>query len=97
MIKVYVMESCPDCTQVKTQLKDNPKYQIIDLGDHVRNLKSFLRLRDNNPAFDNIRANGSVGIPCFVMEDGSIKFELDEVIAREMPDGATCSLDGKGC
>ena len=26
MTKVYVMESCPDCTQVKQLYKDNPEY-----------------------------------------------------------------------
>lgn len=97
MTKVYVMATCPDCFQVKTQLKDNPNYQIIDIGEHVRNLKEFLRLRDANPAFEQIKANGSIGIPCFVLEDGSIKFEMEDVVIDDIPEGASCSLDGKGC
>ena len=32
MTKVYVMESCPDCTQVKQLYKDNPEYELIDIG-----------------------------------------------------------------
>ena len=59
MIKVYVMATCPDCFQVKEQLQDNPKYQLIDIGEHVRNLKEFMRLRDSNSAFDSVKENGS--------------------------------------
>lgn len=52
MIKIYVMNTCPDCTDVKEQVKGNDKYEVVDIGEHVRNLKEFLRLRDKNPAFD---------------------------------------------
>lgn len=91
------MATCPDCFQVKEQLKNNPEYQLIDIGEHVLNLKEFLRLRDSNPAFDSVKANGSVGIPCFVTEDGTISFSMDDIIIDITPEGASCSLDGKGC
>lgn len=97
MTKVYVMATCPDCFQVKEQLKNNPEYQLIDIGEHVLNLKEFLRLRDSNPAFDSVKANGSVGIPCFVTEDGTISFSMDDIIIDKTTEGASCSLDGKGC
>ena len=97
MIKIYVMATCPDCFQVKEQLQDNPKYQLIDIGEHVRNLKEFMRLRDSNSAFDSVKANGSIGVPCFVMEDGSVSFNMDDVLLGDNPEGASCSLDGKGC
>lgn len=97
MTKVYVMATCPDCFQVKEQLKNNPEYQLIDIGEHVLNLKEFLRLRDSNPAFESVKANGSVGIPCFVTEDGTISFSMDDIIIDKTPEGASCSLDGKGC
>ena len=97
MITVYVMASCPDCAQVKTQLKDDPRFQLIDIGEQARNLKAFLQLRDQHPAFDPVKARGNIGIPSFVMEDGSITFKLDRVRLEEAPDGAACSLDGKGC
>ena len=37
MTKVFVMSTCPDCVQVKAQLADNPAYELIDIGEHVRN------------------------------------------------------------
>lgn len=97
MVKVYVMETCPDCVQVKSQLKENPNYELIDIGEHVRNLKQFLMLRDTHPAFVYIKEHGSIGIPCFVFEDGNIQFSTEEVITEMPMDGEACSLDGSGC
>ena len=97
MTKVYVMSTCPDCFEVKARLSDNPDFEIIDIGEHVRNLKAFIRLRDSSCAFDSIRADGSIGIPCFVAEDGQISFDTEAFIPEELPAGAACSLVGKGC
>lgn len=97
MTKVFVMSSCPDCYEVKARLLGNPNYEIIDIGEHVRNLKAFIRLRDSSPAFDSVKANGSIGIPCFVTEEGRISFDPEEFISEVQASGASCSLDGKGC
>lgn len=108
MIKVFVMETCPDCSLIKQQAKTDPRLQIIDIGEHVKNLKQFLYLRDNNPNFDTIRKNGSIGIPCFLLEDGNITFSYEEANAYEITssvmnndnsieEGSSCSIDGKGC
>ena len=56
MTKVYVMSTCPDCFEVKARLSDNPDFEIIDIGEHVRNLKAFIRLHDASPAFDPVKA-----------------------------------------
>ena len=72
MITVFVMSTCPDCTRIEAQIKDNPNYHIVDIGAHVRNLKAFLQLRDNDPTFSAARQMGFVGIPCFVLEDGPV-------------------------
>lgn len=101
MITVYVMESCADCAHVKEQLKGNPHFNIVDIGQHVRSLKSFLHLRDSHAEFTTIKARGAIGIPCFVQEDGKITFELDDIHIDETSgstassiNGATCSIDG---
>lgn len=97
MIKVFVMSTCPDCTAVKEQVKNNSHFELIDIGEHVRNLKQFLTLRDSNAAFDAVKRKGSIGIPCFVLEDGRVTFSLSDVDLKETTDGASCSIDGKGC
>lgn len=63
MIKIYGMETCPDCAYVEEQVKGNNQYEVIDIGQHVRDLKAFLRLRDHNPAFNEAKSIGAVGIP----------------------------------
>ncbi|WP_294160677.1 hypothetical protein [uncultured Selenomonas sp.] len=64
MIKIYGMPSCPDC-------------QVIapDIGSDVHVMKEFLRLRDTSPVFDEAKKNGSIGIPCFVLEDGTVTLD----------------------
>lgn len=72
MITIYGMNTCPDCVYVEDQVKGDERYEVVDIGAHVRNLKTFLRLRDASPAFDAAKRVGAVGIPCFVLEDGRV-------------------------
>lgn len=95
MTRVYVMSSCPDCISVKAELAGNPDYELIDIGEHVRHLKVFLRLRDTNPAFAEVKARGQIGIPCFVSADETVSFELPDL--PRASEGEVCSIDGKGC
>lgn len=99
MIKMYVMETCPDCEYVKKQVKGNPDFEVIDIGKHVRNLKEFLKLRDSNPAFDEAKAIGDIGIPCYLLEDGTVTLYSKDVGLEPNPEaeGASCSIDGRGC
>lgn len=98
MIKIYVMETCPDCTYVEEQIKGDPHYEVIDIGTHVKKLKEFLRLRDSSPVFDDCKLNGYAGIPCFVKEDGTVTLTPEDLGLQSRPEqGASCSLDGKGC
>ena len=76
MVKVYVMESCPDCVEVKARYKDDPGYELVDIGQQARSLKEFLVLRDNHQAFAKVRERGNIGIPCFVKDDGEVIISL---------------------
>lgn len=93
------MSTCPDCTYAEEQIKESGKYEIIDIGQHVKYLKEFLRLRDSSPAFDEAKKNGSIGIPCFVLEDGTITLSAEEAGLHSRPtlQGAACRIDGSGC
>ncbi|MBM6993372.1 MAG: glutaredoxin-related protein [Prevotella sp.] len=100
MIKIYGMKSCPDCQAVERQVAGDDRFEVIDIGDHVRNLKAFLRLRDNSPVFDEARKMGYAGIPCFLLEDGTVTLSPEDVGLSADPtaDGApTCRIDGSGC
>ena len=105
MTRIYVMESCPDCAQAKQLYGDNPDYEIIDIGKQARNLKEFLGLRDNHPAFVKVRERGAIGIPCFVKEDGEVVISMKHYLVSSEPassepeytSGAACNIDGTGC
>ena len=47
MIKIYGMDTCPDCVYVEEQVKGDDRYQVIDIGRHVKDLKAFLRRHGN--------------------------------------------------
>ena len=79
MIKMFVMQTCPYCEYVEKQVEGNPDFEVIDIGKHVRNLKQFLDLRESNPAFDEARKTGDVGIPCYVLEDGTVTLSSKDV------------------
>lgn len=99
MIRIYGMDTCPDCTYVDEQVSGDDRYEVIDIGRHVKDLKAFLKLRDSDPAFDHARRTGSVGIPCFVLEDGRVTLSPEDAGLRSRPvaAGAACNLDGSGC
>ena len=86
-------------TLVEEQIKGNDRYQVIDIGAHVKNLKEFLRLRDSSPAFDGARRSGAAGIPCLLLEDGTVTLVPEEAGLRSRPvaEGASCGVDGSGC
>lgn len=39
------MNTCPDCIYVEEQIQGDDRYEIINIGSHVKYLKEFLRIR----------------------------------------------------
>lgn len=98
MIKIYGMKTCPDCIAVDKHVEGDNRYEIIDIGSHIKYLKEFLHLRDNNSVFDDAKKHGYADIPCFVLEDGTVTLSPKEagINLNETP-AASCRLDGSGC
>lgn len=78
MITIYGMKTCPACQEVEAKIGEDPNYHFIDIGDHVKNMKAFIQIRDKNPAFADVIGSGSIGIPCFVLEDGRVTLDPAE-------------------
>ncbi len=98
MIKIYGMKSCPDCVAVDRQVEGDSRYQVIDIGEHVRLLKEYLRLRDTHPVFDEAKKKGYAGIPCFVLEDGTVTLNPEEAgLKSGRAEPTSCRIDGSGC
>ena len=104
MIKIYSSEMCPDCRDFKKNL-DHYRigYEIIDINRSLRDLKAFLALRDEDPVFDEVKKNHSIGIPAFIREDGTLSLDWAGWIKEKgfepfyEETGPACSIDGKNC
>lgn len=87
MIRIYGMDTCPDCTYLFDQIKGREnEFEFINIGDHVKNLKEFLKIRDKNSEFDECKENGYAGIPCFVFEDGKVSIIPEEAGLKSRPE-----------
>jgi len=87
MTKVYVMESCPDCTEVKQRYSNDEGYQLIDIG---RQARVIISLKRYDAALTEISPDANA--------DASAAPDSDD--SAEHPSyapGASCSLDGSGC
>ena len=94
MIKIYGMPTCPYCDYIHEQIvgREN-EFEYINIGENIRNMSAFTRLRDTNPAFDHSKEIGDVGIPAFVLEDGSITLDPAVVGLIEYGTAGACSID----
>ncbi len=79
MLKIYGSMLCPDCVECREDLdRAGVEYEFLDFAKDLKNLKAFLKLRDENPLFDECRAEGKIGIPCIETEDGKITLSWDD-------------------
>ena len=101
MIKIYGMPTCPYCDYIHEQVKGREdEFEYINIGENIRHMSAFIRLRDTNPVFDHLKAAGDVGIPAF--EDGRVSVDPADAGLIEYGSPAACSLEDhksgrKGC
>jgi glutaredoxin-related protein len=81
LIKVYGTKLCPDCRNAIAQFdKAGVAYQFFDICTDLSYLKEFLSIRDHSRLFDQVKKNKSIGIPCIVLEDGTITLNTEDVL-----------------
>lgn len=77
-MKIYGTDLCPDCVEAKKKLDEkNIPYDYVDITESIGNLKAFMKMRDEEPAFDEAKKAGAVGVPAFVLDDGDIRLEIE--------------------
>ena len=105
MVKIYGSDLCPDCVACKTAFDaDGISYEFVNITAGMKNLKEFLKLRDNNPVFTEAKSSGYVGIPALLSEDGTITLDWEAYLKEGSLSGSTapktgtaCRTDGTGC
>ena len=79
-IIVFGSKHWPGCEPAKEYLSSNNiEYLYLDITENMRNLKAFLKYRDEYPEFEKVKESGSVGLPCIVVNKGEqIIFDYNE-------------------
>ena len=83
-MKVTLMGShlCPDTLYaINRRCEAGAELEFKNLSASLADLKAYLALRESSPLFDGPKARGSLGIPCFVLEDGTLTLDLEQVLA----------------
>lgn len=72
-MRIYGSMLCPDCVECCKDLDaSGTPYVFCDFADDLKNLKDFLKIRDTETIFDELKQEGKIGIPCIVHPDGKI-------------------------
>ena len=81
MLKIYGSMQCPDCTKCREDLdRAGTSYEYHDFGDDLLALKAFLKIRDSEPLYAAVKAEGKIGIPCIVDENGAISLDWEQYL-----------------
>lgn len=82
-ILMYGINACPDCVDAVEKLKGRgADFMYLEFSENIANLKRFLKLRDSEAIFEEVKKEGKVGVPCFKLSDGTLTLSLEEVLAK---------------
>ena len=82
-MKMYGTTLCGDCRNALDILDNTSiKYDYIDICSHILCMKEYIQLRDKRSEFDSMKENGLIGLPCFLFDDGTMSFEVDDVLKK---------------
>ncbi len=79
MITMLGNHLCIDCVRACAEIeRQNLPIEFHDMETSMEYVREFLKVRDGNPElFDECRKNNSIGIPVFVLEDGTVTFDCE--------------------
>lgn len=84
-MKLYGSDICHQCVEAKKYLEEKKiPYVLVDITANTTNLKEFLKIRDNNDLYHEVKEMGKIGIPTFVMSDGRISLDLNDFTLDEI-------------
>ena len=82
-MKVTVIGShlCPKTLYALNRLTEaQVDIEFKNLSASLPDLKAYLALRESSPLYDAVREQGIVGIPAFILEDGTVTLTLSDVL-----------------
>ena len=79
-MKFYGSTECSRCRAAIAELDEaGTEYEFFDVIESKDNLKEFLQLRDSSALFDVAGAEGRIGIPAFVKDNGELTLSISDV------------------
>ncbi|WP_395547806.1 MULTISPECIES: glutaredoxin [unclassified Lacrimispora] len=84
-MKITIIGShfCPDTLYALNKLIDKKaSVDFKNLSADLKDLKAYLAARESEPAYEAVKRNGGIGIPFFILEDGTKTLDLDEVLEK---------------
>ena len=82
-MKVTVIGShlCPDTLYALNKLSGaKADIEFKNLSASLPDLEAYLALRDSDPHYEAVKQSGGIGIPAFVLEDGTVTLDLGDVL-----------------
>ncbi len=99
-ITMYGAPICPDCVEAKAILEQRVDIELDyrNITESTKTLKEFLAYRDHEALFEDILREGKIGIPFFILEDGTKTFDALDILNLEKAEQiqSACSVDAKG-
>ncbi len=82
MMKFYGTMVCQDCVKAREALNAaGVLFDYVDISVSTNNMREFLHLRDTRKEFDAVRKAGSIGVPCFLKDDGTVIVGAESLLA----------------
>lgn len=83
MIVVIGSNLCSDTMGAVAKLKEERmEFEFHDISANLDSLKEYLELREKSPLYAPVKAEGRIGIPCFVKEDRTETMDLDTILKK---------------
>lgn len=74
---------CEDTRNSLKILKEkNVEVIFENLSESLDSLKKYLLVRETSEMYAGVRAAGGIGIPCFILEDGTKTLDLTVVLSK---------------
>ena len=83
MIVVIGSNLCSDTMGAVAKLKEEGMaFEFHNISANLDCLKEYLELREKSPLYAPVKAEGRIGIPCFIKEDGTETMDLDAILEK---------------
>ena len=87
-IRLMGSHLCQDTLYALIKLKDEKvDIEFCNLSTNFPVLKEFMTLRETDPMFDEVKGRGGLGIPLFILEDGTRTLSLERVLDQARKEG----------